>query len=287
MQARLVVEGFGSIDSNSFVTIKLNSSHYEYYDKLQKGNVIKLNGTFSDIGEQAGYVKIRSSILNSDNTIDLTVRIFQEEIKTSWDNLDHMYVTGFPFFRYGDLKNGNAEMLRYNEAPFIFMIIPDALNITRNKDKFLYKDATFQFIIADRYDTKGISEYSSRTEMIERNVTDIMGQVALDFNDRVERNPLINKSNFNSNIIEQIPLGVTLRSNENGKSEKVFDGNYTGVILSVTTDIYKSYSCREVTLIPTLWDDTMIWDDTMVWNDYQNDSILPNGYNDGYLYFEN
>lgn len=171
------------------------------------------------------------------------------------------------YFCCNDLRSGKIQFNRDpDKLPLIFMIRPDSLatdDVTASN--VYYKNATVNFIIFDKYKrVDNNSDYAteSKENRIEKDVVQAVGQLAEDFKQSIIKSRhIFSKPLFSQS--EQIPLGVSIRDNATGKTQRIFNGNYAGILLSVTCSTKKKYlACQEQ---PEQPDDANYWYNADTW----------------------
>ncbi|NIP61647.1 MAG: hypothetical protein GWN01_08570 [Nitrosopumilaceae archaeon] len=151
------------------------------------------------------------------------------------------------FFYWGDLKTEKLQQLnKHPRLPLIFMIIPDSVPVNDSGDtNRISTNVNVSFIIIDRYrKIDNASQYSRKQERLQKDVNEQVGQIMFNFIDAIENSGFISgKPSFSYS--ENLPLGMMLRNNENGKMEHLFNGYYCGFMLDVTCSIKRfNASCN-------------------------------------------
>lgn len=250
---------------NYRITIALNEptdlrGYFQHRQKVRL--VIDNDGTLTDI------YGITEKTKDNKITVRLLNRSYDAITPDSF-NLVKVYTT--PFFRWGDLKNGKIELnSNFNEFPLFFMISPNTIHIGNETQPFTYNNTDYNFIICDTYNRIAKnSEYDSFTERIANDICKHTGNLMFNFIDEIRNNPVFTNPSFSFN--EQIPVGVSLRDNESGKTSKIFSQDVAGQMLTVNTGFDKEYKCNT-----NFWDDELFWSDSDYWQEGSgfNDSAV-------------
>lgn len=150
----------------------------------------------------------------------------------------------YPFFDWGNLKEGKVEIYKRHEYPLIFMILPDKYNVDLDETKPYYiNDNTFKFFVVKRFRKDMLASEKTNSEYIFKNYVKDCMQIADEFSLAVRNSEYFIKSSFSYSRSEEIPFGVTFGSNENGKSEALFEPKSAGCYIEISVDIRKQYNC--------------------------------------------
>ena len=84
-------------------------------------------------------------------------------------------------------------------------------------------------------------------------------------------------TNASFSFSEQIPVGISFRDNESGKTSRIFTKDVAGQFLTVNCGFDKQYCCG--------WKDDDIWSDGKVWDDCSDTS--DEGWKDDYFWNDN
>jgi hypothetical protein len=150
----------------------------------------------------------------------------------------------FPFFDWGNLKDGKIEILKKREYPLIFMLLPNPYNVNIDDNSPIYiEDYTFKFFVVNRYMECISTTEKTKSEYIYNNLVKQAAQISDRFAKAVKDYKLISRKGFKYKRSEEIPFGVTFGSNENGKTEALFEPKTAGCYLEIRVSILKTYQC--------------------------------------------
>lgn len=192
-------------------------------DSLNKGNLIDL-----DLGELSGHHQIRF------------IRDDHIEINYSGGFDTTGTLKAYPFSDWGDLKQGNIKVQNTNSYPLIFLITPDSYDRNTKTNDSHYIDESIQILFIDKY-TGGRGSIGEANYIYD-NVVSRMSALSLEFEKVAQESNYIEEIT-RSSLILQIPFGITLTSNQDGKTASVFSANDAGVVLNIGLKIYKQFNC--------------------------------------------
>lgn len=161
------------------------------------------------------------------------------------------------YFYWGDLKSEKLQQMnRLPRLPMIFMILPDGVPVNDDSDTIrISTGVNVSFIIIDRYKKiDNSSSYTRKQERLQKDINESVGQLMYNFISAIQKSKFI-KGQPSFSYTEQLPVGLMLRNNEDGKTEHLFNDNYCGFLLTVECDIARFNACA-----------TNIFKNTESWN---------------------
>lgn len=144
-----------------------------------------------------------------------------------------------PFFMWGNLKDGKESLLKLNEFPMIYFILPTPYGLNLEESELEFIEHNFKFLIIDKITRPDGSEKTKTDEILDEVVED-MSQLALDFAQAIKDDKdIIKGATFNRS--EEIPFSVTF-SGANGNTESLI-AEGAGCYLEASVRINKKYNC--------------------------------------------
>lgn len=202
----LFLENTNNIDINNFVTINSGEIVGEYAVKEIYSNRIVINYSGAILTENFGTIET------------------------------------YPFFDWGNLREGKLEVMKRHEYPLIFMLLPNPFTINLDKKSHYYiENHTFKFIVINRYNEDLLSSEKTKTEYIYNYYVKQLAELSDIYASAIREHNLIDSESFSYKRSDEIPFGVTIGSNENGKSESVFEAKTAGCYIECNLSIKKQY----------------------------------------------
>lgn len=207
----------------------------------QSGSVTTLTGDFSglnsnsfitcDCGDLQGEFRVKENGWNNDKlTIDYSGNFIDGTIEA------------YPYFYWGSLMKIQEVIQKTQEYPLVALVLPDPYTINTDSEVSYLIDDTFKLLLINKFSVAKDSN-DNETQRIYDNVVAELSNFSLDLIGAIESNENVeNVSNIKRS--EEIPFGITITSNQSGKTAGVFDVQNAGCYLEMRVSIYKSQNCN-------------------------------------------